>query len=376
MARMAETAGGSKPIKEGGKRGVKLPPMLEHATRTYTPPPTPSVDTETLRPSSPTPALPAGWDALLSSPETKDRFAPTSPSQREEEPEQEKVPQPRRVYEMTWDQYNALKPQQRAAIDWNTLLVRAREKDRKLDYENEALDGGVSPKEMERYTETMGEMFGPDKGSDIYAPETLALLEKMEYKSTGTDFDEFLNLQAAVGDKFLKQIEKAPTPVLYSTGNVGERSNVLEDRLPDYQELAEKTRVLLSNMSTSQQLTNDPYSTVSMTVNPGLRQLGGVPNELTNVQRGFPGAADAQEVERFHVIYGAMQRFGELDESMLALAIDEMNKELGTPDKKQAFVEFVQAKAAQEELLSPGSKKQQMMRDTALQALGLAKLGG
>lgn len=113
----------------------------------------------------------------------------------EERPGKERT---RREYRLTWDEYNKLNDEQKAAVDFNTLLVQAREKDLKTDYE-------ATEQQEEQFRKQSERMFGEGRGSDTFAPETLAVLKQIDFKSSGEeDLDDFLDLRTAVSAKDLK----------------------------------------------------------------------------------------------------------------------------------------------------------------------------
>lgn len=95
---------------------------------------------------------------------------------------------PVRTRELTWDEYNALSPQQRAAVDANTAIADAA-----------LLDKDAGTERAEGYDEAVNSLFGTSGGSDRYAPATLAVLEQLGLKDLrGNDLDNFLNLDSLV----------------------------------------------------------------------------------------------------------------------------------------------------------------------------------
>lgn len=113
----------------------------------------------------------------------------------EERPGKERT---RREYRLTWDEYNKLNDEQKAAIDFNTLLVQAREKDLNSDY-------APTEQQEEQFRKQSERMFGEGRGSDTFAPETLAVLKQIDFKSSGEeDLDDFIDLRYGVSMKDLK----------------------------------------------------------------------------------------------------------------------------------------------------------------------------
>jgi hypothetical protein len=101
---------------------------------------------------------------------------------------------PKRVVELTWDEYNALSPERQAAIDINTAFVNAARNDAAAREATPQRTGDAA------YTETVKRLFGEDGGSDLYAPETVALLNKLELSDTQTgDLDNYLNFSSLIG---------------------------------------------------------------------------------------------------------------------------------------------------------------------------------
>lgn len=126
---------------------------------------------------------------------------------------------------MTWKEYNALSPEQRAAVDFNTMLVRAVRTDLK-----NTDDYAASSDDQMTYDATLEKMFGSsDRGSEIYAPETLGLLQQIKYHDTSADLDDFLKLKAAITTEDLADlptVEGVPQAVAYS-GQAPERTEEL-----------------------------------------------------------------------------------------------------------------------------------------------------
>lgn len=106
---------------------------------------------------------------------------------------------------MTTKEYNSLTVRQRAAVDYNTMIADAVTKDLKNQDEYADL---VGTKKEERYDKTVKDLFGEDRGSDIFAPETVAVLKQLAYNPTLdkvvgdklADLDEYLGLRATVTD--------------------------------------------------------------------------------------------------------------------------------------------------------------------------------
>lgn len=107
------------------------------------------------------------------------------------------------VEPMTLEAYNDLDPQARAAVDFNTMLVRSVRRDRSM-----ADTYRPSPEQRELYDEAVENMFGDDGGSNRYAPETLAVLRQIRFKDETSDLDDFLDLRAAITKRDLRRMDQ------------------------------------------------------------------------------------------------------------------------------------------------------------------------
>lgn len=137
---------------------------------------------------------------------------------------------------MTLKAYNALSPAQRAAVDFNTLLVGAREKDLNTSY-------APTQGETKKYDRTVEKMFGEEGGSETYAPETVGLLKSIDFKGVGQDLDEYLSLERAVSAKELGDFKftqdtpvrlpaaAAPTPQQYTEARRPENLATLDSTI-------------------------------------------------------------------------------------------------------------------------------------------------
>lgn len=148
------------------------------------------------------------------------------------------------VQRMTWEQYNALPPRERAAVDFNTMLVRASRRDHKLqdDYD-------PNKQQKATYATAVEKMFGEDGGSELYAPETLAVLQQIHFKDDASDLDQFLGLKAAITANDLKHLDTKPIvqdemlggPIGQSTDPITSPNPVQLDRASLAQTLANNT---------------------------------------------------------------------------------------------------------------------------------------
>lgn len=139
----------------------------------------------------------------------------------------------RKSKEMSWDDYLGLSDRARAAVDFNTMLVQARQKDLRSDYEPNDAQREVYDKAVER-------MFGEEGVSETFAPETLALLNDVGFKETDAkrfdDLDDFLGLSAALTAKDIEKLGNLnPSPI------VGKGSNQMDLSLGGLVEVEQPT---------------------------------------------------------------------------------------------------------------------------------------
>ena len=108
------------------------------------------------------------------------------------------------VRALTWDEYDALSPQQRAAVDANTMLIDAIKSDlaRPAGRSDDRVYGEGSD-----YQTSLAALFGENGGSGTYAPATVAALEQLGLADTEHgDLDNYLNQSALVTDIDLQSI--------------------------------------------------------------------------------------------------------------------------------------------------------------------------
>jgi len=100
--------------------------------------------------------------------------------------------------ELSWEQYDALSPQQRAAVDANTAISGAVKAD---------VAKGETTSDAE-YDGRIKKLFGsgPGAGGSVVAPETVSVLEQLGIKSKYGDLDNYLNGQALATEADLATI--------------------------------------------------------------------------------------------------------------------------------------------------------------------------
>lgn len=107
---------------------------------------------------------------------------------------------------MTQEEYNGLSDRQRAAVDYNTLLTEAVARD--VKNQDKYLKLRPDSDEVKSYNKLSEKMFGDDRGSEMYAPETLDVLRQLKLTSDdAADLDDYLSLKAAITDKDLKTLD-------------------------------------------------------------------------------------------------------------------------------------------------------------------------
>jgi hypothetical protein len=103
---------------------------------------------------------------------------------------------------LTWKQYDKLDDDQKAAVDFNTRLVQARQKDLKAGTRTET--PAYSEAQLNQYNADVEEIFGKEGGSDTIAINTVELLKSINFKAVGQDLDEYLSLERAIDADELK----------------------------------------------------------------------------------------------------------------------------------------------------------------------------
>lgn len=122
---------------------------------------------------------------------------------------------------LTWDQYNALTPLQRNAVDANEAIIQAIEADRA------DAGAGAKPEDWD-YDQTVEKLFGKGGGSDTYAPRTVKLLDELGLtNTTNGDLDQYLNGGALISTDDLAKLGADQLPALQQRGteNRSEREN-------------------------------------------------------------------------------------------------------------------------------------------------------
>lgn len=183
----------------------------------------------------------------------------------------------KRTDEMTDAEYNALDPKQKAAIDFNTMLVDAVRRDRKLQDEYDPTKA-----DQRYYDAAVSNMFGDTQPDALqYAPETLAVLKQIGYNDPQADINDFLSLKATIKTSDLKDL---------ATGAVVPTENArVADSMPTPE--ADRTELMARLASSTQRMEAELA-------------------KGTDLLTKFPSVIDAAYVDRANMLepIGAVQR--------------------------------------------------------------------
>ncbi len=113
---------------------------------------------------------------------------------------------------MTWDEYNLLDADTRAAVDFNGLLRDAVKKDQDIQKSmtDRNKDGRVSTSEVsdsryKKYSDAARNVFGQRDEDLTYAPNTVALLNSMGVKDLDGQINEYLENRGFIQDSDIQQ---------------------------------------------------------------------------------------------------------------------------------------------------------------------------
>ena len=145
----------------------------------------------------------------------------------------DKLRGPVEIKQLSWEEYDALSPKQRAAVDFNGALYNATNADKQAQ-----LKGADDPNVRGSYDKALEKTFGSrDRGSDTYAPNTLALLSTLGLNDKGGDLDEWLNMGGAATAGDLE--------------SVGVGMSVLTSEAQNALPLGQRTAFQLSNLTSN-----------------------------------------------------------------------------------------------------------------------------
>lgn len=240
----------------------------------------------------------------------------------------------KRVDPMTRKEYNNLPDLQRAAVDFNTSLVAAVRKDRKLQDSYKP-----SEEQTATYENAINNMFGKDTDAKMYAPETMAVLRQIDFKDDSARLDDFLNLSAAIKAKDLKHLELNPPTTVRGKGGspgggttydnplTGDRvgmTELLARGTLEVQTALEKGNEMLSNYGAS--VLNNERAT-------DVRLLGGAPTR----QATIVGYGNSDLDTWFRQAFETLANNQSDPNTMFQIFQNER-----TPEERKQFMEYAQ----------------------------------
>jgi hypothetical protein len=157
------------------------------------------------------------------------------------------------LVEISDEEYQAMSPTQRAAVDFNSAYFRATAADR---FRSDA----PSPDQRTQYDEALAGLFGENAGEG-YAPDTAALLSVLGAQDLGTNVDDFLADRGGITDTEIGLLGMTPEQ---RTGNVLGLGG--EYRMSQVQQLADKTAELTQKIQAGAEFAGEiPLSTFTGT---------------------------------------------------------------------------------------------------------------
>lgn len=278
-------------------------------------------------------------------------------------------PKKKKSYEMTWEDYQELSDKQRAAVDFNTLLIQAREKDLNTDYD-------YTGEQREVYNAAVENIFGEKGGSQVYAPETVAVLRQLDYtvdadQKKGDDLDDFLGLKVLIREKDLDNFAMpTPSPIV----PVSPLHNLLtsdsggDTRAELQATLAENTATLQETMSRGAKVLQDFRSWSAAGRNEDLAYFGG---EVAQVELK-PGFVDSDMARYFDTAFGALADPNRDSDATWS----SIKKTLHKPGEVRAFMTYADMALGQEEYAAAAESNGWMSPDEYRALLGtLTKKG-
>lgn len=171
--------------------------------------------------------------------------------------------------QLTPEQYQHLSTRQRAAVDFNTMLATAVRK----DLNRQDRYAKVSDQQKATYDESVKNMFGKEHGSDLYAPETMAVLRQLKIEDPTDDLDDYLGMKVAITEDDLKNVtEKQPVPNYVIDGRVPEESR---GKLSVVEGLVDKTQQMESSLAKGKAMLQSFQATAAAERADDLGRLGG-----------------------------------------------------------------------------------------------------
>ena len=189
---------------------------------------------------------------------------------------------------LTWAEYDKLSDEQRNAVDFNTLLVRAREQDLSNSQ-------AYTTDQRSTYDDEVKAIFGEQGGSEQYAPNTVALLKQIDFKAVGQDLDEYLSLERAFTADEIKNFNLDDVPELKQLGEGGTSykgaRSTANLQAVDAAAVTKSADSINKAMQDSTAVLNSFYATMEQQRLPIMDTLGGKGLRLNGdpyQQTGFP----------------------------------------------------------------------------------------
>ena len=251
---------------------------------------------------------------------------------------------------LTWDEYDKLSEEQRNAVDFNTLLVRAREQD---------LSNSQAYTQAQRktYDDEVKAIFGEKGGSETYAPNTVALLKQIDFKAVGQDLDEYLSLERAFTLDEIKDFKIEGMPQLKQMGEGGvsyegarARDNI---QAAEVAAVTKSAEAISTAMQDANNVLNTFYQTMESARQPLMDELGGKSLRLSGAvgeQTGFPlmgqtyvkGNEEQEKAKAFSDLY-ATAAAGKMDMVWEGIQAAGMNE-----DEQKELFSYFSTRSAQE----------------------------
>jgi hypothetical protein len=251
---------------------------------------------------------------------------------------------------LSWEEYDKLSEDQRKAVDFNTLLVRAREQDLSNSQ-------AFTPDQRKMYDTEVQGMFGESGGSETYAPNTVALLKQIDFKAVGQDLDEYLSLERAFTADEIKGFKIEGMPELKQMGEGGtnyegarQRTNV---EAAEVAAVTKSADAISKAMQDATAVLDTFYATMEQGRLPIMDTLGGKPLALSGApgeQVGFPLTGqtytvgdEASEKAKFFSDNYAAAAAGQMDQVWESIRVAGLNDA-----EQQELFSYFDTRSAQE----------------------------
>lgn len=234
-------------------------------------------------------------------------------------------------HRMTPENYAALEPEAKAAVDFNTMLARAVKKD--LNHQEEY---APSDDQQAVYDENLKRMFGEvEAGSDTYAPETLGVLRQIDYANDDAKLDDFLNLNAAITRDDIKEMQGGPFGGIL---NVALSDN--SARYQEVQQLATGTSRLEEALAQGNRLLQSVPASAALERNEDVGFMGGLANSPKTMLGYGPPVLDAAGNPGDLNTY-FQKAFTELSTPKGGVSLDELKTKMSALPDEGAFESFL-----------------------------------